>query len=616
MRVQEYRLRECAYRVYIFERSPAYRARQQEVFDPLLILHEAYGHILLTEYHFDVSLYIGYPSASSKLRRGFNYTSLARHVQRLLIERPRDGKREHMYHLLNLVWDDTLPCRNSAVRDSLRMGVEWYSYSPYVTFETSHVVSQCCFWTEPKGPKKHPMVSLFTKAMFQPCQSRILSSMIQDVTAYSYQYRCYLREIVMTSLMGQYAHSQVGSRLTLGQRDTLQAMCVNDPDSIDEMIKNSPWFTVFVLHERILFDVFDQPVLVDSIGRLCDIVKIQQIVHATMASARITLHESECFSPDGSVFDTVAASVVLEKVFHNDALHSKMLKQFYKRRRVLFIEALMKMCARKSEHFEIRVLEPVGEHEDPFQQLSEADAANLTERPWITFDVAFILYEMIRRLDKNTASLTDALFDRLSDLGVPIEAVKQMRAIELEFDVYRLGSRCVDTVFSDFKSRFPYSFYLMQVACVFWHRHSSLCVYGLPLHHVEHQLEAIASRFGIPKESGDIPLEQMYFRYCSVCRRRYGLCVTIPRHSDLGVCAWDASIEGTHHEQRIATRRLKKQHGIVCKPGPVNTQDRVNYMNSNAFMDKYMEQLHKHLTHVCSGVCVRVHAIISLIVWL
>ena len=532
--VQSLRAREYSYAVYVHEARPAQRLQLLQFHSPREQMLRKYGHI--------VELNSECPDHSLDLAHGLRsdeqWTRLCAYLTKVSTS-PVTRYPAQMQYLADLILDESIVHRkpSACTWDELNSGC---IYAPWMVEDSHYSVSHCLFWYETRT--MHPeIVHGFNKALPQPCQTRRLKGVLEDIMAGSLQHRRFLREWVVSSIMGQYAHVPRDAKPGLRQRDDMQFLARRAGIVLDEFIAHCPWTTMFALRERMCYSLVNDPPFAKNLSYMFDLEKFTARVHATMDQIRreIRSHYPLVVRHEATQSLTFLNPVVwttLESICKR--AHAGILPLCYQRQRAPFYMALHTMMRGKSGSFEMRVLNPVSpENPDPHAQLSADDLKQLHVRPWVSHEVAAAIHRLVQSQDPMTPSIAQTMFQHLHRLGVPLTATQWIECVAVESDLFRVGKRLGRSELTEFKKYYPYALYVMQLVCLEWHRHSNTLTYELPHHYRVNQLRAVAERLQVPPFT-EIPYDRCFFDYCEVCGRIYSLHNGIPRHQDLGISGW------------------------------------------------------------------------------
>lgn len=462
-------------------------------------------------------------------------------------------------YLMNLIYDESLPLRRPGRVPKSYMD-EGHTFAPWMVYDATNIISKCCFWSEARNLRRNSLIHMVSKALPQRCQTRLLEEIVRDVAHDCVQHRIYIRQWVMTSFLGQYEHVAADAKLLPYQRDLLRLAEYKFPSLVDQLINDCPWVVLYVLRERICYTLQDSPIFLKHVRYLCDFDAFTRLVHKTMDEIRRLLRAQKLSLKPNAAGEVVLFPPKLCREMEAKCLkvHGAVLTTCYKRQRMPLMLNLMAMKRGKSSKFDLRVLQPVERHEDMYAQLGATQRRQLDTKPWLSYEVMCVLYQRVLAMDPMTASLSDELFDELVHFGVPKEAISWMRDIEFEYDVYRLGTRSLKETLQSYRSKYPYTFYLMQVASLLWFKQSQTITYELPSHYVHYQLDAIARKNNLPPGSS-VPYNSLFMDYCVVCRNNYSLCVNLPKHHQLGLGGWPVTHDATRTKLRLQEKRKKKK---------------------------------------------------------
>lgn len=442
-------------------------------------------------------------------------------------------------YLCNLVLDESLAFRNpqACTWSDLRQGA---IYAPWMVEDSQFAVSHCLWWYETRT--QYPeIVHGFNKALPQPCQTRRLKGVLEDIMGGSLLHRRFLREWMVCSLMGQYDYIPQNAKLTLRQRDDVQYLARSGQILIDEFIAHCPWTMMFSLRERMCYSVLNDPPLCKNLAYMFPLESFTVSVRHTMDEIRRRIRG---VYPLVTQYNDTGASSFLDPVVWADLeaicrkAHAKILPLCYQRQRAPFFMDLHTQMRGKSGSFEMRVLDPVTpEQPDPHAQLTPAEVKNMRQRPFVSHEVAAAIHRLVQVQDPMTPSIAKATFKHLHHLGVPKTAIDWIQSVAVESDHFRVGKRLGRSELRAFKDQYPYSLYVMQLVCMEWFKHSSTLTFELPNHYRENQLTALAERLHVPPFT-TVPYDHCFFVYCEVCGRVYSLHNSTPRHQDLGISEW------------------------------------------------------------------------------
>lgn len=534
-------MREYAYQMFCYETKPAQHTALLEFHSPAAAMLREFGDtVLLREFP-------NHPlDCDMRILQEAEWQRWRDYLQSVVPLTDRYPAR-YLY-LCNLLLDEMLPLRKphmSTWEDMQQGGV----FAPWMVYDSYYTVSMCCFWFEVRNLRRNGMVHVMSKAMPQRCQTRKFDEIVQEVMTSSVRHARYLREWLVCTLMGQYEHVPSHAKLLLDQRDDLQTIARKAPFLLDDFIAECPWVLLFALRERMCYSIYDNPVFSKHVSLLFPLPIFQSIVHNTLNEVRHvirTIYPLVRMMPDGSkrLFESSTCKQ-LEKICKS--AHKQILRVSYQRQRLPLMHTLHACKRDKSGKFDMRTLEPVGPGEDPMAQLTPAQRKAFHTKPWLSHEVMTVLHRRIQSIDPMTASLSDEIFNELPHFGVPVQAVQDMREIEYDHDHHRLGKRKLKQQLNDFQAQYPYSFYLMQVACLLWCRQRTTLTYELPYHYVQHQLEAICRKVDLdPRIS--VPADRLFFDFCGVCGQIYSLQCDLPRHSSLGFAGW--LLPGNRHKRK------------------------------------------------------------------
>lgn len=428
--------------------------------------------------------------------------------------------------------------------------------------DIAQAARKCCFWHSLKVGTVQPLVHLLCKCVNQPCQTRKFDTILKRFVRSSDMNKVLIRSVVLAALMGSYPGDVGTTQLDDHVSLRLRVIAMAHPFELDRLVARADKLTLFALRQALVWAINDDPVFRKHVSALCDWDGFGDVVAQTLANVRAyvnKLYPIWTAVPEEEPIFTSTTVDALSSICQDS--HKAVLAVCYQRHMPPLL-TFMHTCKRgKSGRFKIAQMEQEaptsavqtlgqvpavvgdsntqsggdddekGQSPPPDETVPEtgmsamasavAASKNVAPPPSVqplSRRILEVLSEWISVIDPVSGSLEKDILPHCEHLGAPRAAISEMTRIVTDHDQYRLGKRPLRTRLAQYQRRFPYTFYLLQVACFMWHEHTSCITYPLPWHYGEGQLKAMQSRLGFKPEAFIACRRRMMFHFCGVCR--------------------------------------------------------------------------------------------------
>lgn len=405
---------------------------------------------------------------------------------------------------------------------------------------------------------KDPVTKLLNKAVNQRCMIRKFGKVSLDVFKTSDEAMVTLRLLLLTSLLGNYAHARPSSRPDSAVRawlyKTFEGFYADEWKTSFHLrlYTIAPHLMLFVLREYLVYALDDDPALQAHYNTFADFAKFKSVVVQCMDEVRawfasnVRNERSALHAALWHANRPPEVSYVLKKpdwdeahFFHvlNETIlvkhHEALLKLSYKRPKDTIATLLHGMRAaipmvRRPGYTELKQAEANDDMDEEPVASREPDAVTTVDlRPFVPpqqLDALNKIADGAMATFKNTALALVRSLDALECCGVSYDSTQNVKRLIRDMQSGIMNTKQYTQQLKSLQKMEPHAYNLVQALVeLFREKQRVRILCTLPMRYMKNQLRALKERYGLKLNEPYVLKETIHFVYCPVCDSVYSL---------------------------------------------------------------------------------------------